>query len=119
MPELPNSGCLDRFRKVRRTYALDLNMRETYPRVEPPGGGFEMVARLPPVPYCRVAEKMSNTVAIRCGCTRMCGCAGNGHSPGEPQDARKVGVSRSEMKCAEDSAYIKPDSLSHQCVFGQ
>ena len=119
MPELPDSDCLDRFRKVGRTYVLDLHIREMYPRVEPTGGDLETVARLPPVPYCRVAEKMSNTVAIRCGCTRMRGYAGNGHSPGETQDARKVGVPHSKMKCAEDSACIKPDSLSHQCAFGQ
>ena len=64
MSELPGSDCLDRFRKVGRTYVLDLNIRETYPRVEPQGGGLEMVARLPPVLYCRLVEKMSNTVAI-------------------------------------------------------
>ena len=33
----------------------------------------------------------------------MRGCAGNGHSPGEIQDARRVGASRTEMTCAEDS----------------
>ena len=52
---------------------------------------------------------MCNTVTIRRG------CVGNGHSPGETQDARKVGVSR----CAEDSAYIKLDSVveSPVCVW--
>ena len=60
---------------------------------------------------------MSNTVAIRHGCTQMSGCTGNGHSPGETQDARKVGVSRAEMKCAEYSAYIKPDSVVESSVY--
>ena len=57
MPELPYSDCLDRFRKVGRTYVLDLNIRGTYHHVELPGGGLETVARLPPIPYCRVVEK--------------------------------------------------------------
>ena len=35
----------------------------------------------------------------------VCGCTGNGHSPGETQDAQEVGVSPGEMTSAEDSAY--------------
>ena len=46
---------------------------------------------------------MSNMIVMRRGCTRMRGCAGNRHSPSETQDERKVGVSRTEMKCVEDS----------------
>ena len=76
MSELPDSGYLDRFRKVGGTYVLDLNIWEAYPHVEPLGGGLEAVVRLPPVLCGRVAEKMSNTVAIRRCCTRMHGSRG-------------------------------------------
>ena len=76
-----------------------------------------MVAQLPPVLYCWLVEKMSNTVAIRRGCTRMRRCTGNGHSPGETHDAWKVGVSWAEMRCPEDSAYIKPDSVVESPVY--
>ena len=62
---------------------------------------------------------MSDTIVIRRGCTQMHGCARNGHSPGENQDARNVGVSRTEMKCVEYLAYIKSDSVvvSPVCVW--
>ena len=40
-------------------------------------------------------------------CAVVHGCAGNGHSPGETQHARRVGVSPGE-KCAEDPGYIRP-----------
>ena len=41
----------------------------------------------------------------RCAVVR--GCAGNGHSPGETQDARKVDSSPGE-RCAEEPGYIWP-----------
>ena len=46
----------------------------------------------------------SVTVAQVRGCTRM---RGNGHSPGETQDAREVVTSPGE-KCAEEPGYIRP-----------
>ena len=49
-------------------------------------------------------------------CTRMRGCAGNGHSPGETQDARKFGVPPGE-RCMEDSGYIRPDSVVGSSVY--
>ena len=103
LPELPDSDCQDRFRGVGRTYVLDLSVRGTYSHAKSPGGGIVTMARLPPILYCWVAEMMSNTIAIGRGCTRMRGCAGNRHSPGEIQDVRRVGVSRTGMTCAEDS----------------
>ena len=71
LPELPDSDCQDRFCGVGRTYVLNLNIRETYSSVKSPGGGLVTVARFPPIPYCRVAEKMFNTIVIRRSCTRM------------------------------------------------
>ena len=67
--------------------------------------------------YSVLPEVLSDTVTQRCGCTRMHVCAGNGHSPGETQDAREAGVSPGEMKCAVDSAYIKPDSVVESPVY--
>ena len=101
------------------------------------------------VPYCRVEEKLSYPIVERLDCTQKRGCAGNGHSPGGTQDARRVSVSqygmtgagvfrsttlcaqkegvqfgrnprcvrgmtvisRTEMMCAEDSAYINADHM--------
>ena len=45
------------------------------------------------------------------GCARMRGCAGNWHSPGETTDVRKLGVSPGEIECAEDSGYIRPETV--------
>ena len=59
----------------------------------------------------------SDTVGQVRGCTRMCGCAGNGHSPGVTQDAREVGISPGEMECAEDLGYIRPDSVVESPVY--
>ena len=61
------------------------------------------VARLPPIPYGQLAERMSNMIAIGRSCTLMRGCVGNGHSPAAIQDVRRVGVSRTELTCSEDS----------------
>ena len=44
-------------------------------------------------------------------------CAGNGYSPGKTLDASEAGVSPGEMKCAEDSTYIKPDSVVESPVY--
>ena len=44
-------------------------------------------------------------------------CAGNGHSPGKAQDALEVGVSPGEMASAEDSAYIRLDSVTELPVY--
>ena len=49
--------------------------------------------------HCRVAVVPSDTVAQVRGL--YADGAGNGHSPGETQDAREVGASPVEMKCAE------------------
>ena len=94
--------------EVGKSCLLDLNVRGTYLCVWPPECGLETVARMPPIPYCRVAESLSNAV------TQRCGCAGNGHSPGETQDVR---VSPCDIKCAEDPAYIKPDSAIESPVY--
>ena len=58
----------------------------------------------------------SATVAQVRGCTQMRGCAGNGHSPGETQDARKVDSSPGE-RCAEEPGYIRPVSVSGPPVY--
>ena len=109
MPEFPDVGCLNCFRDIGKNCVLDLNTRGTYPRVRPPECGLETLAQTPSIRNCRVAEVQSVAVALRC--MLMHGCAGNGHSPGDTQDAREVGVSPGEMECAEDSAYIRPDSV--------
>ena len=103
LPELPDSDCQDRFRGVGRTYVLDLSVRGTYSHTESSGGDLVTMARLPPILFCRVAEMMSNMIATGSGCTRMRSGAGNGHSLGEIQDVRRVGVVRTEMTCAKDS----------------
>ena len=106
LPELPNSDGPDSFRDIGMTYVLNLSVSP----VGSPGGGLETVPRSPPLPYCRVAELMSISITIGRGCTRMRGCAGNGHSPGEIKDVGRVGVPRTEMTCAENSG------LTAMCV---
>ena len=96
---------------------LDLNAGGTYTRVRPPECGLETVAQMPPIQHCWVAEVPYDMVAQVHGCTRMRGCAGNGHSPGETRDAREVGVSPGKMDCAEDSGYIRPDSVVESPVY--
>ena len=59
----------------------------------------------------------SDAVAQRHGCTHMRFCSGNGLSPGETHDAQEVGVSPGEMESAEDSAYIRPDSVTELPVY--
>ena len=115
------------------TYVLDLSVRGTHSPVESPGGGLETVARSQPISYCRVEELMSIMITIGRGCTRMRGCAGNGHSPGTVQDERgadvsraektvrfgqdpkcvrgMMGVPRTEMWCAENLTDIRPGSV--------
>ena len=110
LPEFPDTACLKYFRNIRKKCVLDLNARETYTPVWSPECGLETDAPKPPFPQCRVEVVPSATVAQVCGCMQMRGCAGNGHSPGETQDAREVGVSPGE-RCAEDSDYIRPDSV--------
>ena len=117
LPEIPDTGCLSCFSDVRKNCVQDLNARGTYLRVKPSECSLGTVAQMPPIQHCRVAEVPSDTVAQVCGCTRMHSYAGNGHSPGETQDARKVGVSPVEMECAEDSGYIRPDSVVESPVY--
>ena len=73
LPELLDSDCPDRFRETGMTYVLDLSVRGTYSHVESPGGSLVTMARLPPLPYCRVAELMFITIVIGRGFTRMRG----------------------------------------------
>ena len=82
-----------------------------------PECGLEMVVPMSPFPHCWVEVVPSAMVAQVRGCTQMHGCAGNGHSPGEAQDAWEVGVSPGEMKCAEDSDYVRPDSVVESPVY--
>ena len=104
---------------------LDLNARGTYPRVGSPECGLETVALMAPIQHCRVAEVPGGGGAgwWRCRlkrsrkCAVVRGCTGNGHSPGETQDKRKVGVSPGEMESAEDSGYIRPDSVVESPVY--
>ena len=113
----PDTDCLKYFRDVGNNCVLDLNAGGTYTRVRPPECGLETVAQMPPFQHCQVAEVPSDTVAQVRGCMRMRGCMGNGHSPGETQDAWEVDVSPGEMECAEDSAYIRPDSVVESPVY--
>ena len=83
MPVLPDTGCLKSFGKLGRECVLDLNAGETYTPVWSPECGLETIPPKPPFPPCRVVVVPSATVAQVRGCTRMHGCAGNGHSPGE------------------------------------
>ena len=74
LPELPNSDYPDRFWDIGMTNVLDLSVRGMLSPVGSPGGGIETVDRSPPLlPYCRMAELMSISIAIGCGCTRMPG----------------------------------------------
>ena len=82
-----------------------------------PECGLETFAPMSPFPNCRVEVVPSATVAQVRGFKRMHGCTGNGHFPGATQDAREVGVSPGEMKCAEDSDYIRPDSVVESPVY--
>ena len=93
MPVFPDTDCLNCFCNIGQICVLDLNARATYPCIEPPECSLETVARMPPLPSCRVAEILSDTAAQMRGCTRMRGCTVNGHSPGETHDARDAGVS--------------------------
>ena len=117
LPELPDTACLKYFRDVGRKCVLDLNVEGTCARVSPPECGLETVAQMPLFQHGRVAVVPSDMVAQVSGCTRMRGCAGNRHSPGETQDALEVGVSPGEMKCVEDSDYIRPDSVVESPVY--
>ena len=63
MPVFPDTDCLNCFRNVGKICLLDLNVRGTYPCVGPPECALETVARMPPIPYCRVAEMLSDMVA--------------------------------------------------------
>ena len=94
------------------TYVLDLSVRGTLSPFGSPGGGLETVARSPPLPYCRVAE-------LGRGCTRMRGCAGNGHSPGEIQDVGGADVPWTDMTCAENSGLTAMCARKEKVWFGQ
>ena len=98
LPEFPDTDCLNCFRAVGKNCVLDLNSRKTYNRVRTPECRLETVVQMPPIQRGRVAEVPSDTVAQVRGCTRMRGCVGNGHFPGETQDAREVGVSPDQME---------------------
>ena len=104
--ELPDSDCQDRLCGVGRTYVLDLSVRGTYSHAKSPGGVLVTVARLPPIPYCQVAQGMSNTIAIGRGCTQMRGCTGNGHSPGGIQEVRGR-LEKYRIVCAEGGSSVR------------
>ena len=103
MPVLPDTGCLKSFGKLGRECVLDLNAGEI-----PQFGRLNVVWRRYPQSrrfhlvvwwWCLLLRSR------RCAVVR--GCAGNGHSPGETQDARKVDSSPGE-KCVEEPGYIRP-----------
>ena len=106
LPEFPYTACLKNFRDIGKKCVLDLNAGETVTPVKSPEGGVETVARMPFFPHCQVAVVPYETVEPVRGCTRTSGCAGNGHSPGETQDAQKFGVPPGE-RCVEDSGLYK------------
>ena len=116
LPEFPDTACLKNFRDIGKKYVLDLNAGETYTPVQSPEGGVETVARMPFFPHCQVAVVPYEMVTPVRGSTRMHCCAGNGHSPGETQDARKFGVPPGE-RCMEDSGYIRLDFVVGSSVY--
>ena len=116
LPEFPDTACLKYFRNIGKKCVLDLNAGETYTPVWSPECGLETVAPKLPFPHCWVEVVPSAMVAQVRGCTRKRGYAGNGHSPGETQDALEVGVSPGE-RCVEDSDYIRPDSVVESPVY--
>ena len=71
MPVFQDTDFLKGFCNVGKSCLLDLNVRGTYPCVGPPECSLETVAQMPPIPYCRVVERLSNMVAQRRGCTRI------------------------------------------------
>ena len=105
LPEFPDAVWLQRFRDIGKKCVLDLNAGETYAPVRTPESGVKTDARMPFFPHCQVAVVPCDMVAYVRGCMRLRGCAGNGHFPGETQDAREFGVPMGE-RCAEDSGYI-------------
>ena len=96
LPVFPDTACLKYFTNIGKKCVLNLNAGETCTPIWSPECGLETVTPKPPFPHCRVLVVPSVTVAQVRGCTRMRGCAGNGHSPGETLDAREVGVSQDE-----------------------
>ena len=108
LPELLDLDCQDRFRNLGRRYVLDLCVLETDSDIQPLGGGYiesddspfescgrEMISDvrqpgggcmvlndLPFIPYCRRVIQFSHPMVEKINCTRVRGCAGNGHSPG-------------------------------------
>ena len=71
LPELPDSDCRDRFRRIGRTCVLDLCFRETNSCVQPLGSGCVFVDCSPFVPYCRVEEKLSHPIVERLDCDNL------------------------------------------------
>ena len=114
LPEFPDTACLKYFRNIGKKCVLDLNAGETYTPVWSPECCLETVA--PKQPHCRVEVVLSAMVTQVSGCTQMRGCMGNEHSPGKTLDAWEVDVSPGEM-CAEDSDYIRPDSVVESPVY--
>ena len=94
---------------------------DVYP-MQSPESGVETVTRMPFFPHCHSPCRGLIARWLWCLTIRsrqyavIYGCAGNGHSPGETQDARKLGVPPGE-KCAEDSGYIRPDSVVESPVY--
>ena len=69
------------------------------PKVGPPECGLETFVQMSPnLQKCLVSEVSSDVIAQLRGCTQMRWCEGNGHSPGE-------------IECAEDSSYIRPETV--------
>ena len=84
MPVIPDTGCLKSFGTLGRECVLDLNTGETCTPVWSPECGLETIPSKPPFPPCRV---MVCLLIWSRKCAVVRGCAGNGHSPGETQDA--------------------------------
>ena len=114
LPELLDTACLKYFKDVGRKCVLDLNAEGTCARVSPTEYGLETIAQM--LPFQHAGWRWCLLIRWR-NCAVVCGCAGNGHSAGETQDAREVGVSPGEMKCAEDLDYIGPDSVAETPVY--
>ena len=75
------------------------------PQVGQPECGLETFVQMSPNRQkCLVSEVSSDTIAQLRGCTWMRGCAGNGHSPGD-------------IECAEDSGYIRPETVDESPVY--
>ena len=97
---------------------LELCCRDMNSEVWQPGGSCMVLNGSSFIPYYRSVKQFSHPMVEKINCTRVSGCAGNGHSPWvSKNETTSAEIVRSTELCARKEVRAKPKPCARNDSF--